>query len=208
VVHLKGSLYTKMAGDDWQKRANLRLLFGYMFGLPGKKLLFMGCEFGQPSEWNHDRSLDWHLLAEPGHQGIARWVSDLNRLYREQPALWQLDCEPRGFTWLDPDDAALGVLSFLRHGERPEETLLLVCNFTPLARDGYRLGVPAAGRWVELMSSDATEYGGSGLGNRGGQDAQLVPCHHQPASLEALLPPLGIVIFRRQPAAAEPLPSC
>jgi len=202
IVHMKGSLYGKMAGDPWQKCANLRLLFTYMYALPGKKLLFMGGEFGQVREWNHDASLDWHLLeaqsgeGAPSHKGLQRLVTDLNHLYQTEPALFELDYESAGFVWLDPDDEAQSVLSFLRCGKRPEDTLLIVCNFTPIPRPDYKLGVPQPGLWRELLNSDAEIYGGSGLGNLGGSEARLFPHHSQPASLSVLLPPLAALVFK------------
>ena len=200
VVHGKGSLLTKMPGDDWQKRANLRLLFAYQFALPGKKLVFMGGEFGQLREWSHDRGLDWELLDDPGHRGIARWVAALNRLYRTEPALHQRDCTPAGdgFEWLEADDAERSVLVFLRRGERPEDDVVVALNFTPVPRPEYRIGVPAAGFWEELLSSDAGEYGGSAAGGAGGRDAEPIPHGRQPLSLRASLPPLGAVFFRRR----------
>jgi len=202
VVHLKKSLYRKMAGDPWQKCANLRLLFGYMYSQPGKKLTFMGGEFGQTGEWNHDASLEWHLVEGPGaesspHAGVQRFVAELNHLYQREPALWARDYDPEGFAWLEPDDKAHSVLAFLRRGHKPEETLLIACNFTPVPRSEYHLGVPAAGRWVEILNSDAPQYGGGGQGNLGACEATEEPHQKQPASLKALLPPLGIVIFKR-----------
>jgi len=172
VVHLKGSLLHKMAGDDWQQRANLRLLLGYQYAMPGKKLLFMGGELGQRREWNHDGSLDWHLLTQPGHAGLLRFVADLNALYAREPALSVCDFERGGFEWLDPDDADRSVLCFLRHGERPEDSLLIACNFTPVPRPDYRLGVRCEGTYAELLNSDAESYGGSGLGNLGSLEAE------------------------------------
>lgn len=203
VVHMKGSLYSKMAGDGWQKCANLRLLYGYMYAQPGKKLLFMGGEFGQVREWNHDGSLDWHLLDTPAHAGIAQFVSDLNHLYRKEPALFARDYDSRGFVWLDPDDSHHSVLSFLRCGQLAEDTLLIVCNFTPVPRIGYRLGVPQPGAWQEVLNSDASIYGGSGLGNLGELEAEPIAAQGQTASLSALLPPLSILVFK-QVSSKEP----
>jgi 1,4-alpha-glucan branching enzyme len=202
VVHMKGSLYGKMAGDDWQKRANLRLLFGYMYTQPGKKLLFMGSEFGQHSEWSHEAALQWDLLESPpdfeggsAHAGIQRFVTALNRMYREEPALYELDYEPRGFVWLDPDDARTSALSYLRCGNRPEDTLLIVCNFTPVPRSDYRLGIPHPGLWREILNSDDTQYGGSGYSNQGELVPEPIPYQGQPASATVTLPPLAIRIF-------------
>jgi len=196
VVHGKGSLYGRMAGaDHWQKCANLRALFGYMFAQPGKKLLFMGGEFAQWGEWNYQTSLDWHVLQYPDHAGIQRWVHDLCHAYRTEPALYELDCEPAGFEWVDCHDNENSVLAFLRKS-RAGDSVLVVCNFTSVPRHDYRVGVPRGGYWKELLNSDATAYWGSGLGNLGGQDAQAVPCHHRPYSLSLTLPPLAVVFFK------------
>ncbi len=196
VAHGKGSLIAKMPGDNWQKFANLRALFGYMWTHPGKKLLFMGGEFGQWREWNHDQSLDWHLLEYPLHQGLQRYVQDLNRLLRSEPALYELDFEPAGFEWVDPNDGEQSVLSYLRKGRDPDEILLVVGNFTPVPRYNYRLGVPRAGHWREILNSDAPFYGGSGQGNLGGVDAVPLPMHGRPYSLTLTLPPLAVVVFK------------
>jgi 1,4-alpha-glucan branching enzyme len=197
VVYGKGSLLNKMPGDTWQKFANLRLLFGTMFTQPGKKLLFMGDEFGQGREWNHDRSLDWHLAGEPPHQGLKRWVRDLNTAYRGVPALHELDCNPDGFRWIDCNDNAQSVLSMLRKGRSASDVVLIVCNFTPVPRSNYRVGVPLGGQWDEILNSDATMYGGSGQGNIGGLKTTPVGWHGHPQSLNLTLPPLGIVVFRK-----------
>jgi len=196
VVYGKGSLLRKMPGDDWQKFANLRLLFGYMFGHPGKKLLFMGCEFGQWSEWNHDASLDWHLLADPRHSALQRWVRDLNTLYRGRRALHELDFDGSGFAWVDCSDVQRSVISFLRRGRNPADQLLFVCNFTPAVRENYRVGVPQQGFWKEVLNSDAPLYGGSGQGNLGGCEAVPLPIHGHSFSLNMTLPPLGVVVFQ------------
>ena len=196
VVYGKGSLLRKMPGDEWQKFANLRLLYGFMFGHPGKKLLFMGSEFGQWSEWNHDGSVDWHLLESPRHSALARWVRDLNTLYRGQPALHQLDFDAAGFAWVDCKDVQRSVVSFLRRGRNPEDQLLFVCNFTPVVRQNYRVGVPREGFWKEVLNSDAPLYGGSGQGNFGGLETVALPIHGQPYSLNMTLPPLGIVVYQ------------
>jgi 1,4-alpha-glucan branching enzyme len=199
VVYGKRSLLSKMPGDDWQKFANLRLLFGCLFTQPGKKLLFMGGEFGQWREWNHDASLDWDLLERPLHQGLQRWVRDLNTLYRGEPALHQLDCDPTGFEWIDCNDADQGVLAFLRKGKDPKAAVLIACNFTPVPRHEYLVGVPQDGVWAELLNSDAPLYGGSGQGNLGGVTATPLPSHGRPYSLTLTLPPLAVVAFKGRP---------
>jgi 1,4-alpha-glucan branching enzyme len=200
VVHMKNSLLDKMPGDDWQKFANLRLLLGYMFAQPGKKLLFMGGEFGQGREWNHDRELDWELLERPQHKGVLRWVRDLNTFYRAQSALHQFDCDARGFEWIDANDADNSVLSFLRKDERPEHDIAVVCNFTPVPRHNCLVGVPHGGTWDEILNSDARLYGGSGQGNLGGVTAAPVPRHGRPYLLNVTVPPLGMVMFQSRPA--------
>ena len=202
VTHGKGSLLGKMPGDDWQKFANLRLLLGYMYAQPGKKLLFMGGEFGQWREWMHDGSLDWHLLQYPPHSGLQRWVSDLNRLYRNQPALYQVDFEQAGFEWIDCNDVEYSVVSLMRKGRSSDDSIVVVCNFTPMTHLNYRIGVPKAGFWRELLNSDAREYGGSGQGNLGGIEAAPIPLHGRPYSLSITLPPLAAVFFRH--AEAKP----
>ncbi|MEQ8768437.1 MAG: 1,4-alpha-glucan branching protein GlgB [Planctomycetota bacterium] len=207
VVHGKGSLLGKMPGDDWQKRANLRLLFAWQFAQPGKKLLFMGGELGQFAEWNHDQSLDWHLLEMEAHEGIRRWVADLNRLYRDEPALHEGDHDPAGFQWIDCHDRAQSTLLMLRRGVRDSQfkrPLLIGCNFTPVPRDNIRVGVPHGGLWKEVLNSDAQTYGGSGQGNLGGLEANPVRSHGQPWSLNLLLPPLGAVFFVPMEAGETP----
>ncbi len=196
VVHGKGSLLGKMAGDMWQKRANLRLLFGWQHAQPGKKLVFMGGEFGQGREWSHERSLDWHLLADPGHDGVRRWVRDLNRLYRDTPWLGATDFQPAAVDWIAMDDADQSVVAFLRWGP-DDAALLFVFNFTPIPRQNYRVGVPHAGPWAERLNSDAAVYGGSGQGNLGGVEAAPIPWHGRPLSLSLTLPPLGAVVLGR-----------
>jgi len=196
VVYGKGSLLRKMPGDEWQKFANLRLLYGFMFGHPGKKLLFMGDEFGQWSEWNHDASLEWHLLETPLHFALARWVRDLNTLYRGQPALYELDFDAAGFAWVDCKDFQRSVVSFLRRGRKQDDQLLFVCNFTPVVRQNYRVGVPQEGFWKEVLNSDAPLYGGSGQGNFGGLQAVPLPIHGLPYSLNMTLPPLAVVLYQ------------
>jgi len=206
VVHVKGSLINKMPGDLWQRFANLRAFFGYMWGHPGKKLLFMGGEFGQWSEWNFRESLDWHLLtppSDPRHEQLQEFVSDLNSLYGREPAFSELDNLPDGFSWIDPHDSDNSVISFMRKGKQPEDTLIFVCNFTPVPRYGYRLGVPLAGTWDELLNSDDQRYGGSGQVNT--QDMPSGPMFWQscPHSILLTLPPLGTVILKRRHAELE-----
>ncbi len=195
VVHGKGSLLNKMPGSDWDKCANLRLLLGYMYAQPGKKLLFMGGEFGQWREWNHDSSIDWHLLADPAHAGLQRWAQDLNRLYATTPALHEGDCDPAGFAWVDCNDAANSILCLVRQGHSDPTTVLVACNFTPIPRLHYRVGVPYGGVWREILNSDAHAYEGQGFGNMGAVEAVPIPHHGRPCSLELTLPPLGIVFF-------------
>jgi 1,4-alpha-glucan branching enzyme len=196
VVHLKGSLIQKMPGDEWQRFANLRLLYGYMYAQSGKKMLFMGDEFGQTHEWAHDGSLDWHLLQEPLHEGLRHWVENINHLYRNEPALHELECDPAGFEWIDCNDAPASVVSLLRKSSRPQDSLAIVCNFTPVPRMDYRVGVPHAGFWREVLNSDAHEYGGSGMGNFGGREAEPIPSHGKPFSLKLMLPPLAAVFLK------------
>jgi 1,4-alpha-glucan branching enzyme len=174
----------------------LRLFYGFMFGHPGKKLLFMGDEFGQWSEWNHDASLEWDLLQQPFHAGLKRWVRDLNTFYRGEPSMHELDFNPDGFEWVDCKDSQRSIISFLRRGQTPEDQLLFVCNFTPVPRKNYRVGVPREGHWKEILNSDAPLYGGSGQGNFGGLSTVPLPIHGRPFSLNMTLPPLGIVVFR------------
>jgi 1,4-alpha-glucan branching enzyme len=197
VVHGKGSMIDKMPGDDWQKFANMRLLLAYMYAQPGKKLLFMGCEFGQYREWSHDRSLDWHLLEGPRHRGLQTWMEQLNRAYRNEGALHWFDNDPKGFEWVDCNDAPASVISLLRKGNSPEDTILIACNFTPVPRVGYMVGVPFGGYWKEILNSDAREYGGSGSGNMGGAEALPHGTHGRPYSLRLTLPPLGAVFLKR-----------
>ncbi len=196
VVHGKGSLIGKMPGDEWQRFANLRLLYGYMFGHPGKKLLFMGCEFGQVREWVHEESLEWHVLQFGYHKGIHQWVKDLNNLYKSEKALHQLDFEQDGFEWIDFHDWEEGVISFIRKGSDTREIILVVCNLTPVFRTNYRVGVPEGGFWKEALNSDAAEYGGSGKGNMGGLNADYFPSHKRNFSLNLTLPPLSAVFFK------------
>jgi 1,4-alpha-glucan branching enzyme len=198
VVHGKGSLIGKMPGDRWQKFANLRAYFGFMWSHPGKKLLFMGGEFAQEREWNHDRSLDWHLLDDTSHRGMQDLVRDLNRVYRELPALYVHDVDGAGFEWINASDADQSVLAFLRKGREGDHPVLVVCNFTPIVRHDYRLGVPRAGRWVERLNTDAERYGGSNVGNGGDVGATATPWQGHHASLTVTLPPLATIILEYQ----------
>jgi 1,4-alpha-glucan branching enzyme len=196
VVHGKGSLIGKMPGGERDRFANLRLLFAYMFAQPGKKLLFMGCEFGQVREWAHDTSLEWHVLQYRTHSGLQNWVGQLNRVYRSEPALHLLDTNPAGFEWVDCNDNLTSTISLLRKSESPKDTVLIVCNFTPIPRVGYRVGVPEGGYWRELLNSDAVEYGGTGVGNLGGVHAEEEPAHGRPYSLKLTLPPLAALFLK------------
>jgi len=195
MVHGKGSLINKMAGDRWQRFANLRACLAYMWTQPGKKLLFMGAEFAQGREWNHDIGLDWQLLADPAHEGVRRLVRDLNLLYRNTLALHRLDCDPDGFRWIDVANAAESIISYVRRGPDPHELALVVCNFTPVPREDYRIGVPRPGRYRERINTDATEYGGTGIGNAGEVHAEPHPAHGYHQSVRIRLPPLGALIF-------------
>lgn len=198
VVYGKGSLLEKMPGDEWQKFANLRLLFGYMYAHPGKKMIFMGGEFGQRSEWYHETSLDWHLMQYPLHQGVQRWVKDLNHFYRIEPALYENDFSMEGFEWIDFHDWEGSIISFLRKGKDPDDILLVVCNFTPVPRYNYRIGIPRGGYWREVLNSDANVYCGSGHGNFGGLEATHFLSHGRSHSLSLTLPPLGILFFKSE----------
>jgi len=202
-VHMKGSLLGKMPGDDWQKFANLRLLYAWMYGHPGKKLLFMGGEFAQRDEWNHDRSLDWHLLAYEPHRGVQRLAADLNRLYVGEPALHEVDFDWHGFEWLDCHDADNSVLSFIRRGKNPNDFLVVVLNFTPVVRYNYRIGVPEMGFYREILNTDAASYGGSNVGNAGGVPAEGVAWLDRPYSLRLTLPPLAALYLKLRPVGKE-----
>jgi 1,4-alpha-glucan branching enzyme len=196
VVHGKGSLLGRMPGDDWRKFANLRALFGYMYAEPGKKLLFMGGEFGQWREWNHDAALDWRLAEEPRHAALSRWVEDLNRFYRDEPVMHELDFDPLGFEWADARDAEQSVISLFRKTRGRDDILLGVFNFTPVPRHNYRIGVPRAGFWRECLNSDAREYGGSGQGNIGGVEAAPVGAQGRFHSLTLVVPPLSALFLK------------
>jgi len=206
VVHGKGSLIRKMPGDQWQRFANLRLMFAWMVANPGKKLLFMGGEFGQFREWNHDASLDWDLLDMPSHAGLARWVEDLNKGYRDVRALHELDMHPDGFEWIDCCDTENSVASLIRRGKAPEDEVVIALNFTEIPRHNYQIGVPRGGHWRELLNSDATLYGGSGQGNMGGVDAAPIPMHGRKWSVTLTLPPLGAVFLQNVPPPPESAP--
>jgi 1,4-alpha-glucan branching enzyme len=195
VVHGKRSLLDRMPGDAWQKFANLRLLLAYMWAQNGKKLLFMGGEFGQGQEWSHERSLDWHLLGLEPHAGVQRWVKDLNRTLRAHGALHRKDFEGGGFEWIDCNDSEESVLTFLRRGADGDRDVVVALNFTPIPRTAYRVGVPRGGWWREILNSDATQYGGAGWGNLGGQEAAPVGAHGRLHSLVLTLPPLGAVFL-------------
>jgi len=197
VVHGKGAMISKMPGDIWQKFANLRVLYGLMFSYPGKKLLFMGCEFGQWSEWNSEQSLDWHLLEYDTHRGLQTWVKDLNRLMRSEPALHEVDFDYHGFNWVECHDAQNSTLAYTRYSADGKSSVLCLFNFTPVPREGYRVGVDASGFWQELLNSDAHFYGGSGMGNGGGVHSTDTPAQGRQHSLVVTLPPLGAVYFRR-----------
>jgi 1,4-alpha-glucan branching enzyme len=197
VVHGKGSLIGRMPGDDWQKFANLRALLAYQWLFPGKKLLFMGGEFGQRAEWNENSQLDWWLLdAGPYHRGLQQFVADLNKLYLAAPGLWQSDYDPGGFYWIDCTDRDNSVLSFVRQTADGSNPLAVIMNLTPVLREKYRVGLPRAGNWRESLNSDAAIYGGSNQGNLGVVEAENIPCHNQSCSAEFRLPPLGVLVFQ------------
>ena len=196
VVHGKRSLLDKMPGDVWQKFANLRTALGYMYGHPGKKLLFMGSEFGQWWEWNHASSLDWHLLDQDLHRQLQHYVKELNHLYRNEPAFYEIDFSWEGFKWIDFSDQQNSVIAFIRKGKNKNEVLVFACNFTPIPRENYRLGVPLLGYYNEIMNSDSEHYGGSNMGNEGGAQAEEIKQHEQPFSIMITLPPLSTVIFK------------
>lgn len=198
VVYGKRSLLDKMPGDTWQKFANLRLLYGYMYGHPGKKLLFMGGEFGQWDEWNFEKSLDWHLSKEEPHRKLQLWVKDLNRFYETELAMHQLDFERSGFEWLDIKDWEKSIISFIRKAKSPDHQVMVICNFTPVPRKNYRVGVPKGGNWKEILNSDASEYGGSGVGNFGGVTAEAHPFHGRTHSVSLTLPPFAALFLKSE----------
>jgi 1,4-alpha-glucan branching enzyme len=199
VVHGKGAMLQKPPGDEWQKAATLRVLYAYMGVHPGKKLMFMGSEFGQWREWNHDDSLDWSLLERPLHAGLQRFVQDLNALYRREPALHQVDFEPHGFEWIDCHDYEASTISLIRRGHDRADWVLAVLNWTPVVREGYRLGVPEPGYYAELLNSDSAVYAGSNIGNHGGLPTEPIPAHGHAQSLVLTLPPLAAVVLKRMP---------
>jgi 1,4-alpha-glucan branching enzyme len=198
VVHGKGSLLGKMPGDEWQKFANLRLLYGYMYSQPAKKLLFMGAEIGQWQEWNHSHSLDWHLLGNRFNSGLQRWLEDLNQFYRKNPAMHEKDFSHEGFEWIDCNDVHQSTLSLIRHGNTPGDDIIVVCNFTPVPRHNFRIGVAREGVWKECLNSDSWDYGGSNQGNMGFLEATPLPSHGHYFSLNLVLPPLGVVFFKKE----------
>ena len=200
VVHGKGALLAKMAGDEWQRFASLRLLLSLMYAEPGKKLLFMGAEIAALHEWSHERSLDWHLCERAPHRGIQKLVEDLNRVYRHEPALHALDHDPRGFAWIAPGDRDQSVFAFERRADGAGQSVVAVFNFTPVPREGYRLGVDREGDWIELFNSDATLYGGSGMGNLGHAATEPIAWHERAHSLSLIVPPLAALMLR--PAAS------
>jgi 1,4-alpha-glucan branching enzyme len=199
VVHGKGSLLGKMPGDRWQQHANLRSLLAWMWAHPGKKLLFMGGELAQPSEWNHDASLEWHLLEYPEHRGAQALVAEMNAIYRASAAFWERDETAEGFQWIDASDVDSNVLSFLRRSAGGDEVVTCVANLSPVPRHGYRVGLPVAGRWDEVLNTDATDFGGSGVGNAGAVHAVDSAWHGQPFSAEVSLPPLGVLWLKPMP---------
>jgi 1,4-alpha-glucan branching enzyme len=196
VVHGKGALLSKMPGDYWQKFANLRALYGYMYAHPGKKLLFMGCEIGQWSEWNYQWEMDWSVLDFDSHRGLKEYVKALNRVYVAQPALHQVDFGWEGFQWIDIHDVDNSIVSFIRRARDPNDFIVLVANFTPVPREGYRVGVPAPGFYRELLNSDSTCYGGSNMGNLGGVPSEPTPWQGQAHSIMITVPPLAVVFFK------------
>jgi 1,4-alpha-glucan branching enzyme len=196
VVHGKRSMFGKIPGDDWQKAATLRTLYGFMYAHPGKKLMFMGDEFGQGREWNHDHSLDWDLLGRPLHAGLQRYVRDLNRVYAAERALHEVDFEPPGFQWIDCNDSENSVVSLIRRSKDGTQAVIAVLNFTPVPREGYRIGVPEAGVYTELVNSDADLYGGSNVGNGGAVATEAIPDHGYEQSLSLTLPPLGFLLLK------------
>jgi 1,4-alpha-glucan branching enzyme len=202
VVHMKGSMWGKASGDPWQKAATLRLLYGYMYSHPGKKLTFMGAEFGQVREWSHDRSLDWHLLDDPLHGGLQAFMRDLNQAYASEPALHQCDFDPAGFQWIDCNDSDNSVVSLIRRATNHEDFVIAIFNFTPVPRHGYVIGVPPAGSYDEVINSDAGAYGGSNLGNDGTVIPEPIAAHGYGQSLRMTLPPLAFLLLK--PSGASP----
>jgi 1,4-alpha-glucan branching enzyme len=200
VVHGKRALLDKMPGDLWQRFANLRAALGYMYGHPGKKLLFMGGELGQWWEWNHAESIHWHMLEHEPHRQLQKFVKDLNQLYRNEPALHEVDYSWEGFQWIDFQDQDASLISFFRRGKNPDDVVVVACNFTPIPRTNYRIGLPLAGFYQEVLNSDSEHYGGSNMGNNGGVTAEEIPSHNQLYSAEITFPPLAVVVFKRTAA--------
>ncbi|CAB4345006.1 unannotated protein [freshwater metagenome] len=197
VVHGKGSLLSRMSGDTWQRLANLRAYLGYMWAHPGKQLIFMGSEFAQPAEWSQAHGLDWWILDQPAHQGVAQCVKSLNQIYRKTQALWERDNDPEGFQWIVGDDSQGNVFAWIRY-DNNGSALVSITNFSPVVRDSYRIGLPHAGTWVEVLNTDAVEFGGSGVGNFGSVDAGATPSHGMPAMATLTLPPLSTIWLLHQ----------
>ena len=207
VVHLKGAMWAKPPGDEWQRAATLRALYGYMYAHPGKQLLFMGAEIGQHREWSHDRSIDWHLLEQPLHRGLQQFVKDLNSAYVSEPALYECDFDPGGFQWIDCNDSDNSVVALLRRAQDHDDFVIAVLNFTPVARHGYVIGAPRPGRYRELLNSDAEVYGGSNIGNGGLVETESIPAHGHPQSLRLSLPPLGFLLLKPSEVTEETISS-
>ena len=197
VVYGKHSLLEKMPGDDWQKFANLRLLYGFMYTHPGKKLLFMGSELAQRSEWSHEKSLDWHLLQYSPHKGMQEWVKDLNSLYKKEAALFENDFDEKGFQWIDNNDYEQSIISYIRKGRDAQSALIVICNFTPVLRHNYRLGVPFSGTYKELLNSDSNVYWGSNVGNAGQVGSEAIEFNNFDNSISLTVPPLGMLILKK-----------
>ena len=197
VVHGKCSMIEKMPGDLWQKFANVRVAYGFMYGHPGKKLLFMGSEFGQFAEWSETRSLDWHLLEYDNHRKLQQYMCDLNHLYLQQTALWEMDFDPKGFEWIECNDRDNSIVSFIRRGRDHSKELIFICNFTPETHFEFRVGVPVAGTYEEIFNSDDEKYGGSGIINRSPLTSQRIPWNNRQSSIELKVPPLAVTILRR-----------
>jgi 1,4-alpha-glucan branching enzyme len=201
VVHLKGAMWAKPPGDEWQRAATLRALYGYMYSHPGKQLIFMGAEIGQHREWSHDRSIDWHLLEQPLHRGLQQFVRDLNGVYASEPALYECDFDPGGFQWIDCNDSDNSVIALMRRAQDHDDFVIAILNFTPLPRHGYVIGAPRAGRYKEVLNSDAEAYGGSNIGNGGFVETEPIPAHGHAQSLRLSLPPLGFLLLKRTESA-------
>jgi 1,4-alpha-glucan branching enzyme len=207
VVHGKGSLLNKISGDEWQKFASLRAYYGFMWGHPGKKLLFMGGEFGQWQEWDFNKNLEWTALGSPNHRGIQTFVKDLNRLYQREPALHEIDFEPEGFSWIDANDSDNSVFSFIRKSKKSGDFIIVVSNMTPVVRENYRIGVPKPGFYEEIINSDSDFYWGSNVGNGGGIETEPVTFHGYEQSLSLRLPPLGTIMLKFNAKATPETPS-